>query len=76
MTDHIQTRAKLKDMPSKAAFETLIEACMLTREEKQLMYLHYVDGLDFCDIAEKLGYSEVTMQRWHHRILRKLNKLL
>lgn len=48
----------------------------LSQEEKELMRLHYLENKDFCYIGDQLGYSEITMKRWHKKILRKLNKVL
>lgn len=76
MTEHIQTRAKLQEIPRVSTFNELLDDCMISPEEKILMQMHYLQNKDFRYIGDMLGYSEVTMKRWHHRILKKINKLL
>lgn len=58
------------------AYNALLEECTISQEEKELMRLHYLENKDFCYIGDQLGYSEITMKRWHKKILRKLNKVL
>lgn len=76
MTEHIQTRAKVQEIPSVKTFNALLDDCMISSEEKTLMRMHYIENKDFRYIGDMLGYSEVTMKRWHHKILKKINKLL
>lgn len=76
MTEHIQTRAKLQEIPRVSTFNELLDDCMISPEEKTLMQMHYLQNKGFRYIGDMLGYSEVTMKRWHHRILKKINKLL
>ena len=76
MTEHIQTRAKLQEIPRVSTFNELLDDCMISPEEKTLMQMHYLQNKDVRYIGDMLGYSEVTMKRWHHRILKKINKLL
>lgn len=74
--EHIQTRAKLQEIPRVSTFNELLDDCMISPEEKTLMQMHYLQNKDFRYIGDMLGYSEVTMKRWHHRVLKKINKLL
>nr|DAJ99860.1 MAG TPA: ECF sigma factor [Caudoviricetes sp.] len=76
MTEHVQTRAKVRQIPRVSTFNALLEECTISQEEKELMRLHYLENKDFCYIGDQLGYSEITMKRWHKKILRKLNKVL
>lgn len=76
MTPHVQTRNKIKEIPKLSTFNELLDASTLTPKEKQFMRLHYLEDKDFRYIGDVLGYSEVTMKKWHSKILNKLSKLL
>ena len=76
MSEHIETRRKLKDIYSIQNFEDLLESCTLTEEDKTILRLHYLKGKDFRFIADELGYSESTIKRHHKKILSKLNNML
>lgn len=76
MSEHIETRRKLKDIYSIQSFEDLLESCILTEEDKTILRLHYLKGKDFRFIADELGYAESTIKRHHKKILLKLNNML
>lgn len=76
MTEHIKTRAKVQEIPSVITFNALLDSCTISSKEKELMRMHYIEDKDFRYIGDMLGYSEITMKRWHHKILKKIGKLL
>lgn len=76
MTDHIETRKKIRSIADVSSFSNLIEQTTLSEEDKNILYLHYLDGKDFCFIADTLGYSESTIKRRHKKALQKISKLL
>ena len=76
MSEHIETRRKLKDIYSIQNFEDLLESCILTEEDKTILRLHYLKGKDFRFLAAELGSSERTIKRHHKKILSKLNNML
>ncbi len=76
MTDHIKTRQKLKQIPSKIEFNSLIENAMLSSKEKQLMCMYYVERKDFDYIADTLGYSKAGVIKMHQRILKRIEALI
>lgn len=76
MSKHIETRKKIKSINRKVDFNSLIEECMLSDKEKQLMRLHYVEDKDFNFIADTLGYTSAGVIKMHKRILNKLESLL
>lgn len=75
-TETTITQDKVRQIPRVSTFNALLEECTISQEEKELMRLHYLENKDFCYIGDQLGYSEITMKRWHKKILRKLNKVL
>ena len=76
MSDHIETRRKLRSIYDVRTFEDLLGCCMLTDEEKELLKLHYLRGKDLGYIADMLGYSESTIKRKYQKALTKIHKLI
>ena len=76
MSEHIDTKHKLKSICDIKTFEELLDHCVLTEEDKTLIRLHYLQEKELNFIADKLGFSESTVKRKHKKILAKLNKLL
>lgn len=75
-SEHIETRQKLRSICKVSTFETLIESCVLSDVEKDILRLHYLKGKDFRYIGDTLGFAEVTIKKKHKRILQKLSKLI
>ncbi len=76
MSEHIDTRNKIKDIADISSFTVLLNKSTLSDEDKQLLQLHYVQHKDFRYIGDMLGYSEQTIKRRHKKALIKLSKLL
>ena len=75
MSAHIETRKRLKAIPSVCRFDDLLEQSTLTDEDKEILRLHYLKGKDFRYIADMLGYAEITIKQRHAKSLVKLGKL-
>lgn len=76
MSEHINTKHKLKEICEVKTFEDLLNSCTLTEEDKTIIRLHYLKGKDLAYIADILGFSESTIKRRHKKILIKLNKII
>ena len=76
MSEHIETRRKLKEIADISSFTSLINAATLSHTDKQLLLLHYIDEKDFKYIGDMLGYSESTIKKRHKKALSKLSKML
>lgn len=76
MSEHIETRRKLKSIYDVKTFKDLLDTCILTEDERTIIELHYLKGKDLAYIADTLGFSESTVKRKHRNILSKLNKAL
>lgn len=76
MSEHIETRKKVKDIADISSFENLLNQSTLSNDDKSLLRLHYLQGKDFRYIGDMLGYSEATIKRRHKKALIKLSKLL
>ena len=73
---HIQTRNKVKDIADVATFNDLLNACVLTDEDKEMLRMHYLQGKDFRYIGDMLGFAESTIKKRHRKALKKLDRLL
>lgn len=76
MSEHIETRKKLKGIAEVSSFTSLINRATLSHVDKQILVLHYLDDKDFRYIGDILGYSESTIKKRHKKILAKLSKVL
>lgn len=75
MSEHIETRKKVKAIPDIKSFDDLLERSTLGDEDKEILRLHYLKKKDFRYIADTLGYVEGTIKKRHIKALKKLNKL-
>lgn len=75
MSEHIDTRNKLKGIASVSSFHSLINSATLSQTDKQILILHYIDGKDFRYIGDTLGFSESTIKKRHKKALKKLSQL-
>ena len=75
-SEHIKTRNRVKSIAKVSTFNDLLEACMLTEEDKEILRMHYLHGKDFRYIGDTLGFSESTIKKRHRKALQKLNKVL
>ena len=76
MSEHIETRKKLKGIADISSFTSLINSSTLSGTDKQILVLHYIEDKDFAYIGDMLGYSESTIKRRHKKALVKLAKIL
>lgn len=76
MTEHIETRNKVKGIVEIQTFSELLNKCILSDEEREIMKLHYLSGKNFSYIGDLLGYSESSIKKKHKKILKKLNKII
>ena len=76
MSEHIDTKHKLKEIASISSFTELINSSTISDTDKQILQLHYIHEKDFRYIGDMLGFSESTIKRRHKKALMKLSKLL
>lgn len=76
MTEHIETRNKLKEIVEIQTFSDLLDRCILSEEDRRIMELHYLQNKDLRYIADLLGYSEGTIKKRHRKVLKKLKQIL
>lgn len=76
MTEHIATRKKLVDIATVTEFQQVLDAVVLTTEERKIIEMHYLQGLSLIEIGYELGYAEITVCKKHQKILHKIAKVL
>lgn len=76
MSDHINTRRKLQEIPLVSDFEQVLDQCTLSDEDKEIIRLHYIQRKDFRWIGDRLGYAERTIKDRHRVALRKISYAL
>lgn len=76
MSNHVETRNKLKSIPRVSTLVELLDSCTLSEEDKTIIKMHYVQDKNLGYIADMLGYSESTIKKKHKKILCKLSKIL
>lgn len=76
MSNHIETRRKLRAICGVQQFNQLLDECILTDDEKEILKLHYLKGKDFRYIGDALGFAENTIKLKHKKILVKLHDFL
>lgn len=76
MSDHVETRRKLQEIPLLSEFENVLSLCTLSEEDKMMLRMHYIQRKDFRYIGDMMGYSEKTIKEWHRNALRKISYVL
>lgn len=76
MSDHVETRNKLKSIPRVSTLMELLDSCTLSDEDKEIIKMHYVQNKSLSYIADTLGYSESAIKKKHKKILCKFSKIL
>ena len=76
MTERLETRRKLRAVTGVQDFQKILDACVLTEDEKTLLKLHYLDGKNLAYIGDLLGFSEHAMKAKHAKCLDKLKYFL
>lgn len=71
-SSHVKISKKLREIPLKTQFESILDACTLSEREKYVIRLHYIEKQDFRFIGDSIGYSESTIKSIHRDALRKI----
>lgn len=76
MTDHIKTRSQLRSMIEVKTFSDLMDRCIMSPLDRQIMDLHYLEERDFRYIADQLGYTEGAIKKRHRKILNRIKHII
>lgn len=68
------TRKRMRRQINKArrmpeSYEDLLSRVNLLPKEREILDLHYLQGLSLMEIGERMGYSESRVKQIHRRIL-------
>lgn len=75
MTDHVKMRSRLREL-DKCDFIALMDKCIITDEENEIMKRHYLKGQTFAFIADTLGYSESAVKYKHKSVIKRISRYL
>lgn len=75
-SEHIKRRHLAESEPPYQISSELIAACQLSKEERILLKLRYIDGKDFGFISDEIGWAPVTTCRHHVKALQKIHRLI
>ena len=76
MARYIEVRRYLQTIDLIDEFEGLISKCVLSHEDKLMLRMRYLRGMNFSQIAEALNYSETTIKSHHKKALEKIAKAI
>lgn len=76
MSKHIETRKFIKEIANIVDFDKMLDSVTLSKEDKSLIRLHYIEQKDFRYIADILGYAESTIKYRHKKALQKISRIL
>lgn len=76
MSQHIDTRRKLKSVSRMTTFDQILDSCTLSDEEKEILHLYYIQKKDFGYIADTMGYALRTIKDKHKAALIKIADVL
>lgn len=72
----LSTRKKIRQVGSFTTLQELLENSTLSKLDKEIVVLHYVQEKNFAYIGDELGYSESGIKKRHQKILNKLSQLV
>lgn len=75
MSQHIDSKHKIQDLRYDD-FNSLIDSCLISNENKQILRMIYVENKPLAYIGDILGYSESTIKTRHRKLLKQISKLL
>lgn len=70
------TRRKLKEICTVREMDDLMNAAVLSDEEKDIIKMHYINQKSLTYIADELGISESALKKKHRKLLRKIGKVI
>ena len=68
-TEKRERRARIKRIRTLAEYHAIMDAVMISPEERTIADLVFVHAMSYAQIGDKLGYSERTIKRKMSRIL-------
>lgn len=69
------TKHRLKEICSVEDLKHLLDATVLTDEERDIIWKVYKEGKPLDIVADEIGVSKITVSRKHSRALHKIGKM-
>lgn len=76
MTQHIETRRKLKELSLVSEFEDILSKCMIHDDDKEILRMYYINGKSIGYISDIVGYTPREVIEKHRKALKKIAKAL
>lgn len=71
-----ETKHKLKQISSVKDFTDLLDATLLTEDERAIVWKIYKDGKTLDLVEDELGVTRITAARKHRAALHKIGKMI
>lgn len=73
---HIETKHKLSNIKTVRDFNALMDAVILTDDQKRMLHLIYIEHKTLDYIADELNISLQTVKSWHRKALTKIADMI
>lgn len=73
---HIKTRKALKELPEVSDLEFILNHVLLSKEDKMIIRMIYLEGRDINYISDTLGFSVSVIKTRHRKALSKIDVVM
>lgn len=73
---HIKTRKALRELPEVSDLEFILDHVLLSKEDKMIIRMIYLEGRDINYISDTLGFSVSVIKTRHRKALSKMDVVM
>lgn len=73
---HIKTRKALRELPEVSDLEFILDHVLLSKEDKMIIRMIYLEGRDINYISDTLGFSTSVIKTRHRKALSKMDAVM
>lgn len=73
---HIKTRKALRELPEVSDLEFILDHVLLSKEDKMIIRMIYLEGRDINYISDTLGFSASVIKKRHRKALSKIDVVM
>lgn len=73
---HIKTRKALRELPEVSDLEFILDHVLLSKEDKMIIRMIYLEGRDINYISDTLGFSVSVIKTRHRKALSKMDAVM
>lgn len=73
---HIKTRKALRELPEVSDLEFILDHVLLSKEDKMIIRMIYLEGRDINYILDTLGFSASVIKTRHRKALNKMDVVM